>query len=312
MIPGLAEISTALASILAQAAPMVVAIRTSANHHIAGLWWRADTIVTADRILPAQSQYSILTARGEALAALPGGRVPALNLALLRLQTPGQPALFAQGPDPAVGALVLLVGAAADVSPTARLGIVHARPQPGLPGPLIDIAARETETGGPLFDAAGRLLGIAAPHERGIVLVPYAAIARLTDEPVGAPARIPASPGHFPQAPPPPTSSAFIPGGGRRGWLGVALQPTTVPEPLIPRAGQNSGRMVINVTHGGPADQSGLRVGDVLLALNGRSTSGAGTLREFLGADRVGTQIEVRLLRDGQVMNTFVTVAPQP
>ena len=62
----------------------------------------------------------------------------------------------------------------------------------------------------------------------------------------------------------------------------------------------------------GPAERAGLQVGDVLLALNGHSASGAHALRAFMGADRIGTQIEVRLLRDGVVMLANVVVAEQP
>jgi S1-C subfamily serine protease len=57
---------------------------------------------------------------------------------------------------------------------------------------------------------------------------------------------------------------------------------------------------------------AGMRVGDVLLALNGTSTSGPQALRAFLGSDRIGTTVEVKLLRDGNVVTTNLTVAVQP
>ncbi len=90
------------------------------------------------------------------------------------------------------------------------------------------------------------------------------------------------------------------------------MQPITVPDQLAGRAGQTSGRMVVSITKGGPAEVAGMRVGDVLLALNGTSTSGPHALRAFLEGDRIGTTVDVRLLRDGSVLTTSLTIAAQP
>ena len=111
-----------------------------------------------------------------------------------------------------------------------------------------------------------------------------------------------------------PTAEPSPPAAGprRRAWLGVALQPIRVPPSLVQRAGQDSGRMVMNVTPGGPADAAGLRAGDVLLALDGQSTSGSHSLRAILEEDRAGQQVPVRFLREGTVHNAMLTVGAQP
>jgi S1-C subfamily serine protease len=70
--------------------------------------------------------------------------------------------------------------------------------------------------------------------------------------------------------------------------------------------------MVVSVTKGGPAELAGLRVGDVLLALNGTSASGPHALRAFLDSEQVGSVVEVRLLREGNVQTAHLTVAAQP
>ncbi len=100
--------------------------------------------------------------------------------------------------------------------------------------------------------------------------------------------------------------------GQRRGWLGVSLQPITVPDNLAQRAGQHTARQVVSITRGGPADRAGLRSGDVLLALDGSSTTGNHALRAFLAPERVGSEVEVRLMRDGLIHTTILTVAAQP
>lgn len=315
MIQGLADFSAAIANLVANTASLVSAVRIGPNRHVTGLHWRNDTIMTVDQALPAQESYSVILASGALVASRNGPRDPGSGLALVRLEIAVNAPRIVPGGETPVGGIVLLVAAAADGSATARLGMVHARAHgPGAAGPLLDIAATEAETGGVVLDTSGRVLGMAAPTATGqIGLIPHATISRLA-EPNGAWTGAPAGVAQPPQAQ--PSAAAQVRStqvsGARRGWLGIALQPITVPEPLVARAGQTSGRMVVNITHGGPADEAGLRVGDVLLALNGQSTSGSHTARAFLGADRIGTQIEVKLLRDGAVLTTFLTVAGQP
>ena len=316
MIQGLADFSNAVAGLVAGGAALVAAIRIGPNRHITGLHWSTDTIITADQSLPAQNSYSLILGSGAVVAARPGPRDPSLNLAVLRLETPIAPPDTTTGADLAVGGLVLLLGASFDGSATARLGLIHARTRGNGASTLLDLRATAAEAGGAVLDMNGRLLGVATPTASDqLALVSCAEVAGLSQPGGTVPHQAPAQPAAQP-APVAHTNGARATNGATngsgRGWLGVALQPITVPEPLVPRAGQTSGRMVVNITNGGPADLAGLRVGDVLLALNGYSASGSHALRAFLGADRIGTQIEVRLLRDGAVLNTLLTVAGQP
>ena len=309
MIQGLADFSAALSGLAASLATLVAAVRVGPNRHVTGIHWHNDTIITVDQSLPVQDSYSLILGNGTMLAARPGPRDPGRNIAVLRLETAVPAPSVADGGDAAVGGLVMILGAHFDGSPTSRLAMVHAHPRTNGQAPLLDTAIRGTEAGAAVIDLGGRLLGMATPTaDDGTALIPTASLVELAQ---------PGMAGTAPVAAPSPAAAAPQPAaramnGARRGWLGVALQPITVPEPLVHRAGQTSGRMVVNITHGGPAEQAGLRVGDVLLPLNGYSTSGSHALRAFLGPDRIGTQIEVKLLRDGTVLSTFLTVASQP
>ena len=298
----LAQLSDALVGQVVSAAPLVTAIRIGPNRHIAGLVWRGDMVVTSDQGLPAQESYSLAVPGGHLIPARAARRDPATNLVSLSLDTPINAAPVRTAPDAPVGTLVMALGAAHDGSPTMRLTTVHrvqsalANGQwPGGGAMMLDLPGNLVAEGGPVLDARGGLLGMATvgPQNEALV-VPHAVIARFLDPLTGIATKVPAIT------------------GPRRGWLGIALQPITVPETLRPIAGQTSGRMVVSVTPGGPADQAGLRLGDVLLAIDGQSVSGHNALRAFLGSERIGSIIEVRLMREGALRTCNLTVAPQP
>ncbi|HTW70337.1 MAG TPA: S1C family serine protease [Acetobacteraceae bacterium] len=298
----LAQLSDALAAHAAAAAPLVAAIRVGPNRVISGIVWRVDMVVTSDQALPAQDSYSLALSGGALLPARPARRDPATNLACLVLETPAGAVPIRAAADPAVGSLAVAVGAAADGGPTVRLAAIHriARGHTNGSGSLgdaimLDLANNLVPEGGAVLDARGGLLGMASAGPQGEALVvPYASIARFLDPLITTVKALPLS------------------DRARRGWLGVALQPITVPGTLRQVAGQSSGRMVVGVTAGGPAEHAGLRLGDVLLALDGQSVSGQHGLRAVIGADRIGNPIEIRLLREGGVLSTTLIVAEHP
>jgi S1-C subfamily serine protease len=296
----LARLSDALAAQAEAAAPWVTAIRIGSNRHIAGIVWRADAVVTSDQALPAQDSYSLAGSTGTLLPARAARRDAATNLVCLNLDKPGSATPIRAAAPPAVGGLALALGAAADGSPTIRLTTIHwvGHGHANGTGPLgdaimLDLASDLIPEGGPVLDARGGLLGMASAGPQGEALViPYATINRFLD-PLGMAKTLPAV-------------------RANRGWLGVALQPINVPHAMRAVAHQTSGRMVVSVTPGGPAEHAGLRLGDVLLAIDGQSVSGPLGLRTFIKADRIGTAIEIRLMREGAVRNVTLRIAPQP
>jgi hypothetical protein len=284
-----AQLSDAIAAQVAAAAPMLAAIRIGPNRHISGILWQQDLVITSDQALPAQDSYTLVLPAGVLTAARPARRSAAGNLASLRLEASANPVQILMPAEPRVGALALVLAADADAAPTARLTMIRKVSASGAKYvATLDMAPELVAEGSPVLDAAGGLLGMATIGAGGdATVIPHAAIARLLDP---APGQI----------------------NGRRGWLGVALQPITVPEAMRATVGQGSGRMVVSLAPSGPADLAGLRPGDVLLSLDGHSISGAHALRAILGPERVGRQVEVRLVRDGRTETRQLTIAPQP
>ena len=71
---------------------------------------------------------------------------------------------------------------------------------------------------------------------------------------------------------------------------------------MRPIAGQTSGRMVVSVTAGGPAEHAGLRLGDVLLAIDGAERQRAAWVCATSSAPSASAAaIEIRLMREGAV-----------
>ena len=269
----LGQMSDALAALVSEAAPMLCAIRTGPNRHVTGVTWRPDLVVTCDQPLPAQESYTIVLPPGASLLpARPARRDPTANLASLELDTPlTRPALRVPA-EPMVGALAVVLSADLDASPTARLAMIR---RVSATGPIGQTITLDLPTGGMeggfVLDVRGGLLGMLIPGHGGEALVvPHATIARFADPLTmagAAPARL------------------TIDG---RPWLGVALQPIALADDTRPVAGQKSGRLVVSLTPNGPADQAGVRLGDVLLAIDGKSVAGASGLRSMLGAEQIG------------------------
>ena len=286
-----AQLSEAIAGQVAAAAPLLAAIRVGPNRHVTGIVWQRDLVITSDQALPALDSFTLVMSGGILTAGRPARRNATSNLASLRLEAPAHPAPVLPPAEPRVGALALVLGADADAAPMVRLAVIHkvngSRSDNADRSLTLDLPASLVAEGGPVLDAAGGLLGMAiigANNEATVI--PHSAMARLLETS--------------------PTPD------GRRGWLGVALQPITVPDGMRVAVGQASGRMVVSLAPAGPADLAGLRPGDILLSLDGHSVTGAHALRAFLGPERVGRQVEVRLMRDGQVTTRQMTIAPQP
>jgi S1-C subfamily serine protease len=329
----LSQVSESIANLVASASPSLTAIRIGQNRHATGFLWRNDLIVTSDQALPAAANYTIVLPKGALIAARPGPRDPVNNLASLRLDDPVSVRAFEPSGSATVGALVLVLGAEFDASPTLRLTTVHGFPRRHAAVSMaaaitLDLAGARASQGGMVLDAEGRLLGMTSVSTSGdAVVVPHEVICRFVeaitagDQPLAAEtALLPPAAQPIPLVTVPESGSRNGHASGhpspassvRRGWLGVSLQPITVPDGLMHRAGQRTARQVVNITRGGPAERAGLRTGDVLLALDGSSTTGNHALRAFLQAERIGSRVEIRLMRDGLVHTTILTIAEQP
>jgi S1-C subfamily serine protease len=229
----LAQLSDAIAAQVAAAAPMLVAIRVGPNRHISGMLWQQDLVITSDQLLPAQDNYTVVLSGGVLTGARPARRYANSELASLRLDGTAYVAPFHPAAEPRVGTLALALAADADAAPVAHLTMIRKVSGNAADRALsLDMPAELVAEGGPVLDAGGGLLGLAALSGGGEpIVIPQDAIQRLIS-PVQAHISV------------------------RRGWLGVALQPITVPEAIRNATGFTTGRMIVSLAPSGPAERA--------------------------------------------------------
>jgi serine protease Do len=97
-----------------------------------------------------------------------------------------------------------------------------------------------------------------------------------------------------------------------RGYLGVSI--TSLREDLAKqfKVPDTSGALVNDVTPGGPADKAGIKNGDVIRKLNGKTVPGSGQLTAMVTNINPGTEVALDILRDGKPMNIHLTLGERP
>jgi len=290
----LTSLSEALDESVRLARPRVASISVQGHRLRSGTLWRRDVVVASEQQFPDVGEATVTLADASGLAARVAGRDPGTNVIALRLDGAADPPPLL-GAEPRLGALAVGFGAD-EAGISMRLGIVHSV------GPAwhsraggridrritLDMAVTPREEGGPVLDAAGGILGISTLGPRRRVLVIPSSTVDAVIEPLLSKGRV------------------------ERGWLGAALQPVLVPEGLQSETGAPRGLMVMSLSKGGPAAQANLHVGDILVAIGGQSVTSPAMVAQRLGPETVGQQIELRLIRAGNLVSQQVTIRARP
>jgi S1-C subfamily serine protease len=98
--------------------------------------------------------------------------------------------------------------------------------------------------------------------------------------------------------------SALMTGGRvRRAWLGIAGGQAPLPPPLVARLGRRNGLRIAQVISGSPAEVAGLRAGDVVVAVEGKSVVSSTALQQRMVADAIGRRVEITVWRNGALVD---------
>jgi putative serine protease PepD len=292
--------------VIAAVLPSVVEIRTQQALGSGVVLDSSGDIVTNAHVVGSATQFEVfLPGRADPVKATLRGTYPPDDLAVIRLADPSgaRPATFGRSADLQVGDIVLAMGNPLGLASSVTNGIVSAlgrtvsEPQgQGSPGATIPDAIQTSaainpgNSGGALVDLSGEVVGIptlAAVSPEGGGAAPGIGFAISSDT--------------VRRIAPQLAANGKVTDSGRAA-LGVAVTPVTDQE------GEPAGLGVVEVTKGGPADEAGIRTGDVLVSVAGQATPTQQALAGALAGQKVGATVPVQVARDDSTSTIQVTL----
>jgi serine protease Do len=224
------------------------------------------------------------------------GSDPATDIAVLKLDAKGLPTVQLGDPKQVqVGDYVLAIGAPYGFEQTATQGIVSAKGR-SLPGDSVvhfiqtDAAVNPGNSGGPLFDAAGRVVGVNAQifsqsgGFQGLAFsIPVDVALKVKDQIVAH-------------------------GKVEHARLGVTLQDLSAPLASSFGLGAPDGALVSSVQPDSAAAKAGLKAGDVITAIDGEPVRVAGDVSSRVGLARPGDKLKLELWRDKSRVSETVSL----
>nr|WP_205520747.1 DegQ family serine endoprotease [Propylenella binzhouense] len=254
-------------------------------------------IVTNNHVIADSDEIVANFADGRKLTAKLIGHDPKTDLAVLKVEPPAplKAARFGDSRKLRVGDWVMAIGNPFGFGGTVTVGIVSALDRDINSGPYdrfiqTDAAINRGNSGGPLFNLDGEVIGI------------NTAIISPTGGSIGIGFAVPT------EIAAPVVDQLRQFGETRRGWLGVRIQEVT-PE-IAESLGMDkaSGALVAGITDGGPAAEAGLEPGDVVLSFNGEPISAMRELPRIVADTPVGDSVDVQIIRKGERMTKQVRV----
>jgi S1-C subfamily serine protease len=294
----LIALSGALAAAVEQAAQSAVAVHARPRFDSSGVHWKPGIVVTAEHALRRDDDIRVTAPKGAALPAELVGRDPGTDIAVLRVKDLDTPLAVPAEKSIQPGNVALAVGRWKD-SALAAFGVIS-----GVSGPSqtwrggkldqvirLDLVLHPGGAGGAVVDASGKLIGIAtaALSRVSVFALPLATVDRVVEK-LLAHGRIP------------------------RGYVGMGLQPASLPEHLINalRLSSPNALIAVSVDADGPAGRAGAMIGDVLVELGGKVTAQPEDVQAVLDPDSIGQKMKARILRGGELRELEITVGERP
>src|SRR6202163_977142 len=249
-------------------------------------------ILTNSHVVHDAVRISVTLADGRRIPASLIGDDPANDLAVIRINElnfdgPGLiAAALGDSQRLRVGQIVIAIGAPYGFQSTVTAGVVSAlgRSLRSYSGRLIDdviqtdASLNPGNSGGPLVDSAGRVVGVNTATilpAQGICFAIGINTAKFV------------------------ASRLLRDGRIRRSYIGVSAQTVPIHRRVVRfyDLAKESGAMVLSVEENSPAKRSGLREGDVIVALDGKSVAGVDDLHRILADIRVGVSCALTVIR---------------
>ena len=294
--------SQSVIAAVAKAGPAVVHVQVEKNGRPvgmgSGLVIASDgLIMTNSHVVAGASLVAVEMADGQRSVARVLGDDPHTDIAVIRSDHPLKaPSLdFVDSKTIRQGQLAIAIGNPLGFDRTVTAGIVSAtgRTLRATTGRLIDdviqtdAALNPGNSGGPLVDSKGRVIGVNTAVILGAQGICFS-VASNTALYV--------------------LSQILQHGRVRRAAIGIEGQQSVVPRHVARHAGvtQEMGVRVMKVTDKSPADEGGIKSGDLIIAIDGQAVSGVDDLLRLLNHERVGHETRVTVLRRGELRDRFI------
>ncbi len=244
-------------------------------------------ILTNDHVVQNADRLNVRLTDGTSLSATLIGQDPATDLAVIRADTAYLPcSTLGSSKRLRVGQLIIAMGNPFGFQSTVTTGVISAlgRALRSTQGRLIENIIQHTaplnpgNSGGPLVDSAGRVVGI------NTAIIPMAQ---------GIGFSIPGTTARW------VVSQILSHGRVRRGYLGIAGRQRPLDRHIVRFHGLNKRHAVevLTIESASPAAQAGLRVNDLIVAINQVDVESVDDLHRFLAEWPIGKPVEIDLIR---------------
>lgn len=258
-------------------------------------------IVTNEHVIHDAEKITVTFKDGTVAEAKLIGHDEKTDLALIKIDM-NKPVSFVEFGDSEsvrVGDWVVTVGNPFGLGHSVNVGIVSARGRTIGAGPYddflqIDAQINRGNSGGPAFDANGRVIGVNAaifsPNggNVGIGFAIPAALAKVVIDDL--------------------KSDGVV----ERGWLGVNIQMLTEDIAASLDLDKAEGVLVSNIRPDGPAAKAGMKIGDVILDVNGEKIETLRELPRVIAETKPGSDAEIKIWRNGEISNIDVEIGLLP
>jgi serine protease Do len=246
-------------------------------------------IVTNNHVIENAETIRVVLKDETELEAEVVGRDEATDLAVLKVKGRAGPfpyVNFENAAKPRVGDWVFTVGNPFGLGGTATAGIVSAYGrdigETFVDYIQIDAPINRGNSGGPTFDVYGRVIGVNTAifsPSGGSVGIGFAIPSEVAD-----------------------SVTRQLMKGGRieRGYIGATIQNFSTEMAEAQGLGAQRGAIVADVVAGGPSSRAGVRVGDVVVGVNGQSVKNSSDLTRQVARVRAGDVLRLDVIREGQ------------
>ncbi|MCP3951567.1 MAG: DegQ family serine endoprotease [Desulfobacterales bacterium] len=255
---------------------------------------KAGYIVTNNHVIEGADEITVKLSNEKEYKAKVIGRDANTDLALIRIDAKGLSALkMGDSESLEVGSWVVAIGSPFGLEQTVTAGIVSAKGRIIGSGPYDDFIQTDASinpgnSGGPLLNLNGEVVGINTAIVARGQGIGFAIPIDMAEDII---------------------SQLKTGKGVTRGWLGVGIQNLTSELKTYYKLDANTGVLVSQVFEDDPADKAGIKVGDIILKVDGKEINTSRELSRMIAGLSVGKQARITLLRDGKEITRSVQLA---